>query len=38
MDKFDYEMKTIANQEIELPNEYINMINKTFMLKQNTIN
>lgn len=29
MDKFDYEMKTIANQEIELPNEYINMINKT---------
>lgn len=29
MDKFDYEMKTIANQEIELPNEYINMINNT---------
>lgn len=29
MDKFDYKMKTIANQEIELPNEYINMINKT---------
>lgn len=29
MDKFDYEMKTIANQEIELPNVYINMINNT---------
>ena len=29
MDKFDYEMKTIANQEIELPNEYINIINIT---------